>query len=259
MPTQPVLFVAHGSPMLAVEPDAWGAALGRWAADLRDLKAVLVVSAHWEAPAPIGITSAAAPGTLHDFGGFPERLYTLQYPAPGDPALAARVLDLLTAAGIPARLDPDRPRDHGAWVPLMNLRPQADLPVLQLALPRPRSPRQLFELGQALRPLRAEGVLIVGSGGIVHNLGRLDWNGGGAPAPWAQGFADWVGERLERGAFTELIDGCAGAPGFQWAVPTTEHFDPLFLTLGAADGSPAVRIFDGWQLGSLSLATWAFA
>jgi 4,5-DOPA dioxygenase extradiol len=256
--TQPVLFVSHGSPMLGLEPGAWGEALRAWALSLQGVKAVLVLSAHWEGSSPIGITSAQAPATLHDFSGFPDRLFTLAYPAPGDPGLAERTRSLLAAAGIAAQLDPARPLDHGAWVPLMAAFPEAEVPVIQVALPRPRTPRQVFELGQALRPLRDEGVLIVASGGIVHNLRLLDWDGATGPEPWALAFEAWSAERLAKGDVAGLLEGAATAPHYDRAVPTTEHFDPLFFALGAAGGSLPSSVYDGWQLGSLSLRCWCW-
>ena len=255
---QPVLFVSHGSPMLALEPGAWGEALRGWAQGLKGVKAVLVLSAHWEGARPIGVISAPAPATLHDFGGFPDQLYTLAYPAPGAPELAGRVQGLLADAGLPAQLDPDRPLDHGAWVPLMAMFPEAGVPVLQVELPRPRTPREIFALGQALRPLRDEGVLLLASGGIVHNLRLLDWHGEGHPAPWALAFETWVADRLAQGRTGELMDEVASAPEFARAVPTTEHFDPLFFAMGAGDGDPVTTVHDAWQLGSLSLRTWAW-
>jgi 4,5-DOPA dioxygenase extradiol len=244
--------------MLALEPGAWGEALGNWARTLQGVKAVLVVSAHWEAARPILVTSGQAPATLHDFGGFPDRLYTLQYPAPGDPALAERVRERLGEAGFYAVLDPARPLDHGAWVPLMAAFPEAGTPVLQVSLPMPRAPRELFDLGQALRPLREEGVLILGSGGVVHNLRLLDWGGDSGPEPWAQAFETWVADRVQKGDSRSLLEECAEAPHFRKAVPTSEHFDPLFFAMGAAGDSEPQTIFQGWQLGSLSLRTWAW-
>ena len=258
MTLQPVLFVSHGSPMLGLEPGAWGRALRAWAATLQDLKAVLVVSAHWEAPAPIRIGSALAPATLHDFSGFPDRLLALQYPAPGHPALAGQIQARLTQAGIPAQLEPERPLDHGAWVPLRVAFPEGRLPVLELALPQPRTPRQLFELGQALGPLREEGVLIVASGGIVHNLRLLNWAADSGPEPWAQAFEAWVADKLEQGGPLALLQHWGTAPNHARAVPSSEHFDPLFFALGAANGSVLSTVYDGWQLGSLSLRTWAW-
>ena len=256
---QPVLFVSHGSPMLALEPGAWGEALHRWTQGLGGVKEVLVLSAHWEGATPIGITSAPAPATLHDFGGFPDQLYTLEYPAPGAPELAERVRGLLSAAGIPAQLDAARPLDHGAWVPLMAMFPEAQVPVLQVELPRPRTPRAIFALGQALAPLRDEGVLLVASGGIVHNLRLLDWQGEGNPEPWALAFETWVAERLAEGRNDSIMDDVASAAHFAKAVPTTEHFDPLFFAMGAGGGASPSTVHDAWQLGSLSLRTWAWA
>jgi 4,5-DOPA dioxygenase extradiol len=255
---QPVLFVSHGSPMLGLEPGPWGQALRDWSRGLRGVRAILVVSAHWEKPQPLAVTSGAAPATLHDFGGFPEALYGLTYPAPGDPDLAERIQDLLQAAGLPAQLDPARPLDHGAWVPLMAAFPAAEVPVLQLSLPIPRAPRELYNLGQALRPLREEGVLIVASGGVVHNLRLLDWAADSGPQPWALAFEAWVAARVEGGDHASLLEDSASAPDFAKAVPTSEHFDPLFVALGAAGDSPAASLYDQWQLGSLSLRTWAF-
>ena len=255
---QPVLFVSHGSPMLAVEPGAWGVALHAWAQDLGELKAVVVLSAHWEAPGPVGITSAETPATLHDFSGFPERLFSLSYPAPGAPVLAERIRELLAGSGLSARLDPARPLDHGAWVPLLAAFPDATVPVLQVSLPRPRTPRQIFELGQALRPLREEGVLLLASGGVVHNLRLLDWEGDSEPAPWARGFEAWVAGRLDRGDYDGIMAEVATAPDVEKAVPTTEHFDPLFFAMGAGAGSALTTVHDAWQLGSLSLRVWAW-
>lgn len=250
---QPVLFVSHGSPMLALEPGTWGAALRNWAARLRDLTAILVVSAHWETEGPAAITSAERPVTLHDFSGFPPELNTLTYPAPGAPALAQRIQALLQAGGYPAKLDPERPLDHGAWVPLLSLFPAADLPVVQVSLPR--TPDDLIRLGACLRPLRTEGVLIVASGGIVHNLHRLAWEGG-EPDPWALAFEGWVETHL---ATPDVLRRAASqAPGYKESVPTPEHWNPLLVAAGAAEGEAPTSVFAGWQLGSLSLRCWAW-
>jgi 4,5-DOPA dioxygenase extradiol len=254
----PSLFLAHGSPMLALEGGAWGGMVAGLRATVGTPKAILVASAHWEAAGPFRLSSAETPGVMHDFGGFPEALYALDYPAPGAPALAARAADLLRGAGLEATLDAQRPLDHGAWVPLRYLVPDAGIPVVQLSLPRPRTPGQLLAAGRALAPLRAEGVLILGSGGIVHNLRRLDWDGAAAPRPqpWATAFEAWVRERLAAGDEAALLDW-RGAPGAAESVPTSEHLDPLFVALGAAGGQ-AASLFDGWQLGNLSLASYRF-
>lgn len=253
----PVLFLAHGSPMLALSGGDWGQALLDAGRVLPPLRAILVVSAHWETAGGFRVTAAAKPGVLHDFGGFPAALYTLDYPALGAPGIAEEVRRLLEASGLEAALDPDRPLDHGAWVPLRHLAPDAGTPVLQLSLPRPRDPDLLLRAGRALAPLRQAGVLVVGSGGVVHNLGALDWAGEGAPAPWASDFDDWVRERLLK-ADPGALANWPEAPGARRAVPTTEHLDPLLLVASLADGAPT-PLFTGWQLGSLSLASYRWA
>ena len=255
--TQPVLFVSHGAPTLALDAGAWGAALKQWADEQSDIRAILVVSAHWESAGPVRVQAHPAPETLHDFGGFPESLYQMRYPAPGHPALAAQVVELIRAAGLAAELDPERPFDHGAWVPLRTAFPAARIPVIQVSLPTPRTPRLLFDLGRALGPLRAEGVLVMASGGIVHNLRLLDWTGGGTPEAWASEFERWVVAGLAEPE-GRLFQAATQAPSYAKAVPTPEHFDPLFFALGAAGPLPARTLFDGWQMGNLSLRTWAW-
>lgn len=254
---QPPLFIAHGSPMLALEGGPWGARLSALAASLPPVRAVVVCSAHWETSGGFRITTGAQPRTIHDFGGFPEALYGLQYPAPGDPALAVRVAELLGQAGEVVQPDPERGLDHGAWVPLRFLFPEARVPVVQLSLPRPRDPRQLWAAGRVLAPLREEGVLVLGSGGLVHNLGLLDWGGTAGPQPWAEAFEAWVLERLGSERPETAMDWIQ-APGARLSVPTTEHLDPLWLALGAGSGGAVRTLFEGWQLGSLSLRCLAF-
>lgn len=243
--------------MLAVEGGAWAEAVSALGRRLPRPRAILVCSAHWEAAGPFRLTSAEIPGVMHDFGGFPEILYTLDYPAPGSPGLAAEAAALLQAAGLPAELDPKRPLDHGAWVPLRYLLPEANVPVVQLSLPQSRTPGLLQAAGKALAPLRKNGVLILGSGGIVHNLRRLDWSGATGPQPWAEAFQRWIHKRLAAGDEAALSDW-RQAPGAPESVPTSEHFDPLFVALGAAGGAPET-LYEGWQLGSLSLASYLFA
>lgn len=170
----PSLFISHGSPMLALEPGASGPALARLAAELPRPRAVLVVSAHWESQRLL-LTAGEHPATWHDFGGFPAALYAVQYPAPGAPQLAAEVAQQLVDAGLPAELDAQRPFDHGAWVPLSLMYPQADIPMLQLSLPSRLGPELQTRVGRALAGLRAHGILLIGSGSITHNLGELDW------------------------------------------------------------------------------------
>lgn len=253
----PALFLAHGSPMLALEGGAWGEVVAALGHDLPPLRGILVCSAHWESAGSFRLSSAETPGVMHDFGGFPEALYTLDYPSPGSPGLAAEAAGLLISAGLGAGLDPQRRLDHGAWVPLRYLMPDAGVPVVQLSLPRPRKPELLLAAGRALAPLRAQGVLILGSGGVVHNLRRLDWAGATGPQPWARDFQAWVDRRLAAGD-AEGLAGWQEAPGADESVPTTEHLDPLFVALGAAQAVPK-PVFEGWQLGSLSLASYRFA
>lgn len=256
--SQPVLFVSHGAPTLALDGGAWGEALAAWAGERQGIRSILVVSAHWEQAGPLQVMSSPNPETMHDFGGFPEPLYRLRYPAPGNAELAERVTGLLQGAGMEAALAPGRPLDHGAWVPLRAAFPEARVPVLQVSLPRPRTPRQIFDLGRALRPLREEGVLLMGSGGIVHNLRLLDWSQDGPAEAWAVAFEQWVTDRLRQGDAPGLFAAAQEAPSYPKAVPTSEHFDPLYFALGAAGDSPLRSVFDGWQLGNLSLRTWSW-
>lgn len=194
---------------------------------------------------------------MHDFGGFSEALYTLDYPAPGSPGLAIEAARLLRQAGLETELDPQRRLDHGAWVPLRYLIPEANVPVVQLSLPRPRTPDMLVTAGRALAPLRRRGVLILGSGGVVHNLRRLDWEGAAGPQPWAKAFDAWITDQLLTGD-EALLPDWRQAPGAAEAVPTSEHLDPLFVAMGAAEGRPTL-LFKGWQLGNLSLTSYLFS
>ena len=240
----PTLFLSHGSPMWALEPGTSGPALTRWAAELRErlagqgqaLRGVVLMSPHWMTRQPAVMTHAQ-PATWHDFGGFPEPLYRLQYPAPGEPGLAQQVLSLLQAASVPAVADPQRPLDHGAWVPLMHLFPQADVPVVQVALPAGAGPREVYAMGQALAGLREAGVLVIGSGSMTHNLGEFF---GGRPeqndpaAAYANEFSRWVEDAVTRGDREALLDYRRLAPHAVRAHPTEEHFLPIFFALGAA-------------------------
>lgn len=232
----PALYVSHGAPLFAVEAGETGPALTRWGAALcvqhPDLRGVLIMSPHWMA-AGARVATGAQPATWHDFGGFPPALYELQYPAPGSPALAAEVLGLLQQAGIAAEGDPKRPFDHGAWVPLMHLFPQADLPVVQLALPRQAGPAEVYALGAAVQGLRSQGVLVVGSGSMTHNLGEF-FGGAREPAPYVLAFSRWIEAALARGDLEALLDYRRQAPYATRAHPTEDHFLPLFFALGAA-------------------------
>ncbi len=255
----PVVFISHGSPMVAVESDAYTKALRRLGEDLPLPRAIVVVSAHGESPAPLRVTGSEKPPIVYDFFGFPEELYRLRYPSPGNPDLGSEIVELLSQAGFEARLDPARGLDHGAWVPMLHAYPDARVPLLEVTLPVPRKASELLKIGQALAPLRSRGVLLVGSGGVVHNLGRLHWGDKNAPVdPWARRFDDWIRARLEKKDREEIRDYSAGAPESKLAVPTTEHFDPLFFVLGAAAGADrVVDVYEGFQYGNLSMRTFA--
>ena len=234
--TLPALYVSHGAPLFALEAGVTGPALTRWGSALRarypDLRGALIMSPHWMAPG-VRVGTGAQPATLHDFGGFPPELYQLQYPAPGAPALAGEVLALLQQAGIEAEGDAKRPFDHGAWVPLMHLFPQADVPVVQIALPEHAGPAEVYALGAAVQSLRSEGVLVVGSGSMTHNLGEF-FGGAREPAPYVVAFSRWIEAALARGDVAALLDYRRQAPQAARAHPTEDHFLPLFFALGAA-------------------------
>lgn len=245
----PALYLGHGAPPLVDDP-VWTEQLRRWAGELPTPTAILVVSAHWEsAPLTLGATVDAAPLT-YDFYGFPERYYRMTYPAPGAPALADRVAAMMPDTETVAQ-QPDRGLDHGAYVPLMVMYPGADVPVLQMSMPD-LDPVHLFEIGRRLRSLREEGVLIVGSGFLTHGLPFLrDWRVDATPPGWSRDFDGWAAEALARGDVDELMAFRDRAPGMPYAHPTTEHFAPLFVTLGAAaapDDAPDTTI-EGFFMG----------
>jgi 4,5-DOPA dioxygenase extradiol len=248
------VFLAHGSPLSALGGDAHAAALRSFGEAHRDLRAILVVSAHWQTTGPLRISAWEHAPLIYDFGGFPEELYRIQYPAPGDPALAAQIAEQLRAAGHDVKLEPARGLDHGAWVPLLLAWPEARIPVIQLSLPA-APPAHLLRLGEALRPLRRDGILVVGSGVIVHNLRRIDIrNKEAPPETWAAEFDEWVARQIESGSPAELLDYRSRGPNAALAVPTPEHFDPIFVTLGAASpGEHFDTLFEGFQYGTLSM------
>jgi 4,5-DOPA dioxygenase extradiol len=253
--TLPTLFLSHGSPMHAIQP---GAVRGVWEGIARDLprpKALLVASAHWETNLPM-LTGNPKPETVHDFYGFPKPLYEVQYPAPGAPALGERALGLLKAAGFTAAIDGCRGLDHGAWSPLLHMYPTADVPVVQVSVQTPLGPRHHLALGRALAPLSSDGVLIVGSGHLTHNL--RDRSSGG-PAAYAHQFQQWVKEKIDARDLDALADYRSLNPNGVRAHPTDEHFLPLFLALGAArDGFNATRLYDGIEMGALAMDAYRF-
>jgi 4,5-DOPA dioxygenase extradiol len=243
----PALYLGHGAPPLLEDPE-WTAELGTWARSLGRPKAILIVSAHWQS-APMALGATTRVPLVYDFYGFPQHYYEMQYDAPGAPELAARI-----KASMPANepvLDrPTRGLDHGAWVPLKAMFPEADIPVLQMSMPD-LDPEHLFAVGRRLAPLRDEGVLIVGSGFMTHGLPYIHEYFLGKPgAPqWSIDFDQWAAEALERGDVDELFAFREKAPGMPYAHPTVEHFAPLFVTLGAAakpDDRPDFTIEGYW-------------
>ncbi len=257
---QPSVFVSHGSPMLALDGGTYGASLRRFADGLTERpKAILAVSAHWQAQLPLRITTAEKPGIIHDFSGFPADLYALEYPAPGDPGLAEQTSGLLGAAGFESVPDSRRGFDHGVWSVLRHAFPAAEIPVVQVTLPLIK-PARLAELGKALAPLRNEGVLILGTGGLIHNLRRVRWDSAGdSIEPWALEAEAWFMERIEGRRSEELCRHRELLPLSLEAAPTTEHLDPLFVAFGASDEHDALTtIYEGFQMGNLSLRSFAW-
>ena len=252
----PSLFISHGSPMLALEPGASGPALTRLAAELPRPKAIVVVSAHWESQ-DLRVSSNPQPQTWHDFGGFPAALFAVQYPAPGQPELAEQVAQLLRADGLPAQLDDQRPFDHGVWVPLSLIYPQADIPVVQVSLPSRMGPALQTQVGHALSSLRQQGVLLIGSGSITHNLRELDWHAGPESIePWAKAFRDWMIEKLAANDEAALHDYRRQAPNAVRSHPSDEHLLPLYFARGAGGNFSIAH--QGFTMGALGMDIYRF-
>ena len=245
----PTIFIAHGAPPL-LDDATWVGQLLGWAKNLPRPKAILMVSAHWEnRPVTLGATRTMP--LVYDFYGFPQKYYEQQYAAPGAPELAERIRRELRKTQ-PVADEPERGLDHGAYVPLVAMYPEADVPVLQMSLPS-ENPQELFALGRVLRGLRDEGVLIIGSGFITHNLRTLDWSGQSAAPAWANEFDTWTADALARGDVDALLDYAAKGPGSRIALPTREHFVPLLVNLGAADDGEKVEFpITGFWMGSLT-------
>ncbi len=254
----PTLFLSHGSPLHALEPGPVGAVWADLGRALPRPRALLVASAHWETDLPM-LTGAAKPETIHDFFGFPEPLYRIRYAAPGAPELAARALALLEQAGFTAAIEGGRGLDHGAWSPLLYMYPEADVPVVQLSLQSALGARHHYRVGQALEPLRAEGVLVIGSGHMTHNL--REWRGArdAAPAPYVREFQEWVHARLQARDLEALLEYRAQAPHAARAHPSEEHFLPLYVALGAAGANASPRRqYDAIEGGVLAMDAYRF-
>lgn len=243
----PALYIGHGAPPLLDDP-LWSGQLAAWAQDLPRPTAILIVSAHWES-APVSLTASGAP-LVYDFGGFDQKYYRMTYETPDATALAQRIAAMMPA-GEPVHQHASRGLDHGAWVPLRIMYPDADIPVLQMSLPT-HDPGRLLQLGARLRPLRDEGVLIIGSGFLTHGLPFLREFRIDAPAPgWSSDFDAWAAEALAAGDVDALANYRELAPGLPYAHPTVEHYTPLFVTLGAATApdQPGEQRIDGFWMG----------
>jgi 4,5-DOPA dioxygenase extradiol len=255
---RPSVFISHGSPALIGEDIPardFLAGLGR---ELGRPAAILVASAHWETDAPRAST-AVTPETIHDFYGFPEALYRLHYPSPGAPEIATKAVALLRDAGFAAGTDPQRGLDHGAWSPLLLVYPEADIPVAQISLQPHRGAAHHLAVGHALAPLRAEDVLILGSGGATHNLAALERGSRQAPPAWAAAFDAWLEGRLTAGDTAALADYRHQAPHARIAHPRDEHLLPAFVAFGAGgEGARGRALHRSFAHGSLSMAAYAF-
>ncbi|MFO1515649.1 MAG: 4,5-DOPA dioxygenase extradiol [Lysobacterales bacterium] len=252
---QPVLFLGHGSPMNAIEASPWRAAWADLGRRLPRPRAILCVSAHWETRG-VYVTAAAAPETIHDFYGFPKALFDLRYPAPGDPALARRIAAL--GADLPIRCDPGRGLDHGAWSVLHVMYPQADVPVLQLSLDTRQPGPWHYALARRLAPLREEGVLIVGSGDIVHNLGLFRFHAS-AGLDWALRFRDEVNRRIAARDHAALADWPRLGTDAHLAIPTPEHYLPLLYALALERDDDSVETFNDDVISALSMTSLLIA
>lgn len=243
----PALYIGHGAPPLLDDP-VWSGQLAAWARDLPRPKAILIVSAHWES-APVSLTASGAP-LVYDFGGFDAKYYRMTYETPDSTALSRRIASLMPDTE-PVHQHTSRGLDHGAWVPLKIMYPEADIPVVQMSLPT-QDPVRLLRLGERLKPLRDEGVLVIGSGFLTHGLPFLrDWRIEAAAPGWSSDFDAWAGEAMARGDVEELAAYASRAPGMPYAHPTVEHYTPLFVTLGAASdpGTPGEQVIDGFWMG----------
>jgi len=256
----PSLFISHGSPMLPLTEAPARRFLEGLGASLDRPRAIVVASAHWETERP-AVNAVARNPTIHDFYGFPPALYRLSYPAPGDPALAERVHGLLAAAGFSPEIDRERGLDHGAWCPLLLAYPKADIPVLQVSVQTHLGPAHHLRLGEALAPLRAEGVLLIGSGSWTHDLRRFRGQAMDAPeAPDVVEFSDWMDAALVQGRRDELLAYRSKAPHGADEHPTEEHLLPLFVALGAGGtAAKPTRIHKSASHGVLRMDAYAFA
>ncbi|MCX5579019.1 DODA-type extradiol aromatic ring-opening family dioxygenase [Kaistia terrae] len=261
----PTFFLSHGSPMLALTDTPAHRFLKAFASTVARPRAVLVVSAHFETERPT-VVADPNPEMIYDFRGFPKPLYEIDYPAPGDAAVAGEVAELLRAAGLAVDVAPKRGFDHGTWIPLSLVWPDASVPLVQLSIQPHSDAAHHFVLGRAIAALREENLLVIGTGAATHNLRVLFRNPGGmpavdaAPVDWAREFADWVADRAASGDTASLIDYRAKAPHAVMAHPEDDHFMPFFVALGAAgEGAKGERIHNSYEYSALSMDMYRFS
>ncbi|QWE17032.1 class III extradiol ring-cleavage dioxygenase [Polynucleobacter sp. AP-Nino-20-G2] len=253
----PLMFISHGAPTFAIEPGILGEQLNHIGQNLSDVKAILVVSPHWQT-ADIEVMTNPQPETIHDFYGFPKPLYELSYPVKGATDVAKKAIDVLKQAGLIVQENPTRGLDHGTWVPLMHLLPNGDIPVFQVSMPKGLDPQSAYELGKTLGPLRKKGVMIIASGSMTHNLHDFR-QGVGGDLPYVSSFADWVKQAVQSERLDQLLAYREFAPGAMRAHPTDEHFLPLFVALGARlDDVNLKTIEGGIEYGILSMDSFAW-
>ncbi len=262
---QEALFIGHGAPLNVLWNTDYKKNLQQFAKKIVKPVSIVVVSAHWEENVPLQITYAGKLNIIYDYYGFPEEMYKLTYDTSGNPALAKRIAQKLENSGIHSWLNPQRGLDHGAWIPLKIMFPNADIPILQITLPVPRQPEDLFKIGSILQPFREQGIMFLGSGNLVHNLPHvfnqmklknINMNSYYMlpTEEWAQETDKFIGEKLENAKYQELLHAKHIVPHFRKAAPTTEHFDPIFFILGTLESNEGVTyIHKGFEGGSVSM------
>lgn len=252
--TLPGLFISHGSPMLALNPEQVGPALQRLSHNLPKPQAIVVMSAHWESQA-LEVSTSTRPQTWHDFRGFPSVLYEIRYPAAGKPQFAEQLLHLFAEAGVTAHANSTRPRDHGVWMPLLHMYPEADIPVVEISLPMNMTADEIYNIGQILAPLREQQILLIGSGSITHNLAELSWHRNTDVPKWARTFRNTVVQKLSHQDYDAILDW-SSLPYIQRNHPTLEHFAPLFFAMGT--GTRFNIVHSSFTMGSLGMDIYRF-
>lgn len=258
MKTIPSIFISHGAPTLPLEDIPARNFLKSLGNRFKNVESVICISAHWATTIPT-VNAVQRPGTIHDFYGFPEELYQIEYPAKGDLELAGKVADQINNSGTPCIVDSERGLDHGAWVPLILMYPDADIPVVQLSIQNHLDPTPHLKLGRALNDLRSENVLILGSGGAVHPLGYAGFRFGGPTDRWAVEFDNWLTDAVTRGDESLLTNYREKAPYPERAHPYPDHYMPLLTAFGAAgQGAKGTVIHHSWYAGDLGMAAYEF-